>query len=223
MPSIFRMRYTLLATFLITVISSPLFAQQHFRATSNGGLCSYALSLYDDGYFSMENGCESSSHLTLGRWKAKKDTIRLEPLDNSHFKVIRSITSKQLPGDTITLVILDNKGVNITSKISAGLVTGNGTYFFEKDSSGMKKFVHKRPGGMISLKTLNRIFNQRFELDGNAANYYEVELNFPGEWIYNQRGDWSGIGPFLLLKKKDKLAATGPQFLTPLLFEPVSQ
>src|SRR5688500_5633900 len=162
-----------------------------YLAESNGGLCNASVVLYNDGTYRYESGCEASSHISYGTWTTKKDTVKFIPLNNKAYKVISTVTATQTSTDSISVTILDKNGSNITDKISVGLNVPNvGVYLFGIDISKTKKVAYKRINGKLSLRTLNRIFQQKFEFPTDTANNFIIKLNIPGAWIYSSSSEW---------------------------------
>ncbi|MDQ6609702.1 MAG: hypothetical protein M3Y85_07765 [Bacteroidota bacterium] len=208
-------------TLLFAFLSSYLFAQlpATYVAVSNNIPCPVSLTLYPDGVYLFKSGCDASPQISFGKWATKKDTVKLEPVDLKTYQVIKTVNASHVPGDSIWISILDKDDVNITNKISIGLeISGRGSYMFNSDSSGTQKFVYKRPGGKIALRTLNKLFNRNFELMADTANHFVVTLNLSGAWINSTHAGWNGFGPFAVLKRKEGFVTCSSHFLKPLIF-----
>jgi hypothetical protein len=191
-----------------------------YTASSNGGLCSSTLLLYPNREYVFESGCEASSHVSFGTWAEKKDTIKLNPVNNKSYPIIKSIETNGKGAKYLSVMVLDNKGINVTNKLSIGLaIEGKGSYLFDPDSTQTKKTVFKRPNGRITSHTLKNIFGQDLNIPADSADNFIITLNFPSEWIWTKQSDWGGFGPFGLLKKKNKLYTFGPHIFQPLVFE----
>jgi hypothetical protein len=186
-------------------------APELYETEYNNGLCSGTLVLYADNNFYYEYGCEASSHVAFGKWIKKKDTVRLEPVNPKTFPVIKSVEATIIAGDSVWITILDKNGNNITAQVSTGLeIPGRGSYMFNMDSSGSKKFVYKRSGGKIVFRTLNKLFGQRLEIPADGANYFVITLNISSDWISSTHADWGAANTISLLKKGDRLTTTKP-------------
>lgn len=182
-----------------------------YETNNNNGLCSATIVLYADNNFYYEYGCEASSHLSFGKWVKKKDSIKLEPVNPRTFTVIKSVEATTIAGDSIWIIILDKKGNNMTAQVSTGLeIPGRGSYMFSLDSSGSKKFVYKRNGGKIVLRTLNKLFGQRLEIPVDTANHFVITLNLSSDWINSTHADWAETNTLFLINKGDRLINTRP-------------
>jgi hypothetical protein len=182
-----------------------------YETNYNNGLCSGTIALYADYNFFYESGCEASSRICFGKWLMKKDTVKLEPVNPRTFPVIKSVEATTVAGDSIWITILDKNGANMTAQISTGLeVAGRGSYMFNLDSSGNKKFVYKRNGGKIILRTLNKLFGQRLEIPADTANNFVITLNIPSGWISSTHADWGETNMISFLKKEGRLISTKP-------------
>lgn len=201
--------------FLFVSVAFPGFVKAQssevYETRYNNGLCSATIVLDADNNFYYEYGCEASSHLSFGKWVKKKDTIKLEPVNPRTFTVIKSVEATTIAGDSIWITILDKKGNNMTAQVSTGLeIPGRGSYMFSLDSSGSKKFVYKRNGGKIVLRTLNKLFGQRLEIPADAANHFVITLNLASDWINSTHADWGETNTLFLINKGDHLINTRP-------------
>ena len=194
--------------FLFQCCSLALTAQmpEVYQLTSTGSNCPVSLSLYGDGSFLYKEACESSPRVSFGKWTGKKDVIRFEPVNPQTYNVIANIETSHVSGDSIWLTILDKNGANLSQIVSAGLeLSGRGSYLFSNDSSGTKKFVYRRAGGKIVLRTLNKLFGQRLEVNTDTANGFIITLNLLSEWLTSTHAEWALRTGFPLQKKGDKL------------------
>lgn len=186
---------------------------EKYRSTIQRGLCNSSISLYHSGFYCFEGGCEGSSHISYGNWTIKNDTIHFTQLNNKEFHPIDTVFFSSYSSDSITVVILDKYGTNITNKISVGLyVQGAGVYPFRFDISNNMKKALKRPNGFITLITLNRIFQKDFDFATDTANDFIIKLNISADWIYSPNSRWGGFGDFDLIKNNDELVSFSPQF-----------
>lgn len=210
-------RYFTLALLLSARLLS---AQTTTSYEAQAGACSYRLSLYPDQSYTYSTDCTGgAATVSFGRFTSKKDTLKLQPLDNLHYPVVANMTATKIESGQISVTIWDKNGVNITDKISIALfVSGRGSYMFESDSARTAKSVYKRDKGVMVIRTLNRVFGQAFEFATDTANRFEFHLNIPSEWITNKRVEWAGPSPLKLLKRKEQLIGYGPGFPSSLLF-----
>lgn len=178
------------------------------------GVCGLTLTLFNDKTYSKECGCEGSHYIHYGNWSLKKDTLLFKPLDGRRYKIIDTIIATNVPGDSITVVVLDKHKVNITSKITVKLfVDNNAIYSFKIDTTRKKKMGIKRENGKIQLNTLNGLFSQHIEISADNKNYFIITLNMPSQWIPDgYRAYWEDINEFSLLQRKGKLVSFIPQF-----------
>jgi hypothetical protein len=182
-----------------------------YSIEANGGLCSQSIVLFTDGTYNCERGCEASSHFSFGSWTQKKDTILFKEANSKKFKVIKDYTSKKTDNKNLSVKIFDNKGQNITDRISVGqYVKGKGTYNLDLDSTKTTRFDFKRDSGIIIIKSLQNLLGQRIEIQTDDSNYYEITLNVSKDWIYHSNSDWGGNGDFKLLKTKQGLSSLRP-------------
>lgn len=182
-----------------------------YETNYNNGLCSATIALYADYNFFYESGCGASSRICFGKWSMKKDTVKLQPVNPKTFPVIKSVEATTVAGDSIWISILDKNGANMTAQISTGLeVAGRGSYMFTLDSTGSKKYVYKRSGGKIVLRTLNKLFGQRLEILTDTANSFVITLNISSGWINSTHADWEETNTISFLKKEDRLISTKP-------------
>ncbi len=212
----------LLLTTIAFAFSATSFCQkpEWYIAKDLGGLCSKNIVLYPDAAYFFEEGCEASSQLCFGTWQLKKDTLKLQPVDPTTYAVIKNIVATTAPGDSVWVTVLDKDGVNMTAKISMGLeVAGRGSYMFSTDATGNIKVVYKRTGGKIVLRTLNKLFHQRFEWNTDSANRFTITLNVKADWISSTHADWSRVGAFRLLKKETAFISFGPAFPQRMVFK----
>lgn len=176
------------------------------------GLCSSSLVLYSDSSYVFEHGCEASSHLSFGSWRQNKDSIYFTQQQREKIQVIKSVQSSVIPSDSIWVMLLDKDGINISEKISVGLdVKNRGSYLMSPDSSGSKLFVYKRKG-YLTLRTLNKLLNQRITIPIDSANNFIITLNLSSNWIWSKHADWSATGNFTVLQKGKSLLALSPNF-----------
>ena len=179
--------------------------EQVYRLTSNS-TCPISISLNPDGTFLYKEGCETSPRLSFGKWTSRKDLIHFEPVNPQTYQVISNIEASHVSGDSIWLTVRDKNGINLSQIVSIGLeVSGRGSYLFNNDSSGTRKFVYRRPGGRIVLRTLNKLFGQRLEVDADTANSFIITLNLLSDWITSTHTEWALRADFSLVKKGDLL------------------
>ncbi len=201
-----NMKQTLLILLLYCAFLANAQSHETYETRNNGGLCPSTILLYANADYVYEYGCEAAPHLSFGTWTKKKDTIKFTPVNPASFAVIKDIKATTVAGDSIWLLLLDKDGVNMTAKISAGLdVSGRGAYMMSNDSSGTTKFVYKRSGGKLVLRTLGKLFGRRIELATDTANNFVITLNLSASWITSTHADWGGTGAFSLLKKENAL------------------
>lgn len=218
---IYLMMKTFFCTVLFCFLSLVLYSQppEVYLAAANSSSCTSSIILYPNATYFFSSGCEASPLISFGKWVAKKDSIRLESIDPKTFPVIKSIEANHIAGDSIWITVLDKDGVNITAKISIGLeVSGRGSYLFSSDSTGTQKFVYKRAGGKIVLRTLQKLFSRNIEVPIDTANKFIITLNLSGNWMNSTHPGWGGFGSFALLKSKDDLLTATPHFPQPVTF-----
>lgn len=205
------MKYLFSALLLFCCYTSPAQMPEVYETKPSDGNCPVSVSLYPDGSFFYKDGCEASPRLSFGKWTREKDRLHFEPVNPLNYKVIENITASTVPGDSVWLTILDKDGANVSQKISAGLeISGRGSYMFSNNDSGTKKFVYRRNGGRIVLRTLNKLFGQRLELPTDTANNFVLLLNVKSEWLTSVHADWASRTGFSLLKKGDELVSSQP-------------
>lgn len=186
--------------------------------TSPNDSCATSLSLYSNASYFLSLGCQAAPQVSFGYYTSKKDSISLQPFDINITTVTKKIEATYIPGDSIWVRLFDVNGVNITAKISVGLeVPGRGSYMFSSDTSGQQKFVYRRAGGKIVLRTLNKLFGQRFEVDAGAGNSLDIMLNLQGNWIQSSHAVLKPVGKLRFLKKGSGLVSRP----TPLISLPV--
>jgi hypothetical protein len=209
-----------LCAVLSCFLSLTVFSQspEIYTATINNS-CPSTITLYSNATYIFESGCEASAQISFGKCTTKKDSIKLVPVNPKTYPVIKNVSANKVPGDSIWVTILDKDDVNMTNKISTGLeLSGKGSYMFSTDNTGTKKFVYKRPGGKIVLRTLNKLFNQHFEFTTDTANNFVITLNIPEDWIRSTHAGWGGFGSFTLLKRKDSLVTSTPRLPQRIIF-----
>ncbi len=200
----------LLAIFL-TATNSFGQTSEWYLNQLNGGLCSQSIVLFDNGTYNCERGCEATSHFSFGNWAQKKDTIFFSETNHKKFKVIKGYNSKRVDSKNIAIKIFDIKGQNITDRISVGqYIRGKGTYNLDLDSTKTTRFDFKRDSAIIIIKSLQKLLEQRIEIQTDSSNYYEITLNISKDWIYHSNSDWGGNGDFKLLKTKQALTSLRP-------------
>lgn len=210
-----------LCAVLSCFLSGTLYSQapEIYTATTSSSSCPGTITLHPNATYIFESGCEASSQISFGKWTSKKDSVKLEPVDPKTYPVIKNVSANKVPGDSIWVTILDKDGVNMTNKISTGLeLSGKGSYMFTTDNIGTKKFVYKRPGGKIVLRTLNKLFNQHFEFTTDTANNFIITLNIPEDWIRNTHAGWGGFGVFALFRRKEGLVSASPRLPQRIIF-----
>lgn len=182
-----------------------------YRTRPAGGGCPSSILLHANGDYAYTFGCETAPRLSFGTWTKKGDTIKFTPVYPATFAVTKGVKATTVAGDSIWLVLFDKDGVNMTAKTSAGLdVSGRGSYMMSNDSSGTGKFVYKRGGGKLVLRTLSKLFGRRIEFAADTANHFVITLNLSASWINNTHAEWGGSGPFFLLKKGNALYSAPP-------------
>lgn len=206
---------------VFSCLSFALYSQlpEVYTAAPNAGRCPGTIILYPNATYVYQSGCEAAPRLSFGKWMIKNDTIKLQPVDPKTYGVIKNVSATTIPGDSVWVTILDKEGINITSKISIGLeVAGRGSYMFGSDSTGAKKFVYKRSGGNLVLRTLNKLFAQKFEWATDTANHFIITLNLSAGWITSTHAAWGSPGGLSLLKKGPTLTGLSPLFPERTLF-----
>ncbi len=182
-----------------------------YLTESNGGLCNQSLLLFKDSSYCSESGCEASSHFSFGKWTQKKNTIKFIPVDPAKYKFISKVETSKTNDKKITVFIYDNRGNNITNRITVGQYVKNvGVYNMDLDSSQTKRTDLKRINGTIILKSLQRIFKQKIEINIDSSNIYKIYLNVSGQWNFHPNSEWNETSVFGLIKYKDKLISTRP-------------
>lgn len=172
--------------FPVLFAATNLFGQtsEWYSIETNGGLCSQSIVLFNDGTYNYERGCEASSHFSFGKWTHKKDTIWFNETDKKIFRVIKNYSSKKVDNKNLSVKIFDINGQNITDKLSVGqFVNGKGTYNLDLDSRKTLRMDFKRDSGIIVIKSLQKLLEQRIEIQTDNSNYYEITLNISKDWI----------------------------------------
>lgn len=206
------MKYVLTLFFLIFLFRSKGQTPEVYRSYPDEESCSGKIFLYPDYTYVYQNNCKVFSSLSFGKWFKEKKSVMLRPVNPKSYTVIQSVKANTIPGDSIWLTVLDKQGINMTSKISTGLeVKGVGSYMFNDDSTGLKKFVYKRKEGRMVFRTLNKLFGQRLELATDTANNFIVTLNILSEWITGTHSDWNATGTIFLIQKGESLIEPFPK------------
>jgi hypothetical protein len=203
--------------FFCTLLSSAnLYGQnkagyEWYLTESNGGLCSQSLLLFKDSSYCSESGCEASSHFSFGKWTQKKNIIKFIPVDPNKYKFISKVDSSKTNDKNLTVIIYDNQGNNITSRITVGQYVKNaGVYNMDLDSSQTKRTGLKRTNSTIVLKSLQRMSKQKIEINIDSSNVYKIYLNISEQWNFHLNSDWDGTFIFSLIKNKNKLISPIP-------------
>lgn len=199
------MKELLLPLLLCCAFSAAAQPAEIYRAQPGREPCPGTLLLQADGEYAFASGCETAPLLSFGTWTKKKDTIKLVPVNPVSYMIIKNMEATKIPGDSVWLTLLDKDGVNMTTAISAGLdVSGRGSYMMSNDGHG-RKYVYKREGGKLVLRTLGKLFRRRIEFATDTVNNFIITLNLSASWIRSTHADWGGSGPFSLLKKGEAL------------------
>lgn len=200
-------------SFLLTCCIFFSKAQSHetYKTEQSGTACASTLKLYSNSTYAYQTGCETSPQFSFGKWTREKDLIKFTPVNPATFAVIKNVVATKILSDSVWLTVLDKDGANMTAKLSVGLeISGRGSYLFNNDASGEKKFVYKRSGGKIVFRTLNKLFGQRLELPIDTANNFVVTLNFSADWLNSTHAAWSNPPSLSFLKKGDDLISVTP-------------
>jgi hypothetical protein len=174
--------------------------------SSNGGLCSTSIKLFQDGKYNYESGCEASSNVSFGIWLQKKDTIKFTPIDTKEFKVLKIIPSTTQDSKLLSVKVFDQTGKNITEKIIVKQYVQRKGYFnLDLDSSKTKRTDFFRDSGIIIISSLERLNNGTLGVQVDSFTNFEITLNIPNDLIYDISPNWIEMKSFELLKTKDAL------------------
>jgi hypothetical protein len=200
------MKKTLTFSFAIVCFIS-VFSQTNIRYThSDGGFCSTSILLSSDGTYKYESGCESSSNISFGTWTQNKDTIKFKQIETKDFKILDIIPTKIENSKVVSVRIFDQNRKNITQKISVKqYVQGKGNYSMTLDSSRTVKTDLLRDSGIIMIEPLEKIFIGSMGVKVDAFSNFDVIINIPSSEIYKIGANFTNIGDFQLLKRKNEL------------------
>jgi len=207
-------RLTILLTVAIS-ISFPIYSQSYSKyfAESNGGLCNQTLLLFKDSTWSLEWGCEGSSHFSQGRWTQSKETLSFTPAKPASMNFIDKVEREKTNDKKITVMVFDKAGKNITRGIKIGqYLSGKGMYLFELDSAGNSKSEWQRGEAKIILISLSRALGKRIEIGSDGSSLYKFYLNIPADWNLQINSEWDDRGVFTLTKKQEQLYSAPDHF-----------
>jgi len=200
--------------FLIILFTSSMVHGQTseiYVDRSSSNICNQTIVLFPDGIYNLKSDCDAASHFSFGNWIQKKDTILFDVANNKTFTVIKSVVSSKVDNKNLTVKIFDINGQNITGRISIGqYITNKGSYMLNPDSSKTAKVDYKREGGILILRSLQKLFSQKIEIETGDSNCFEITLNISKDWIFTSSADWGGHRNFKLLKSKEGLRSLSP-------------
>jgi len=184
---------------------------EFYMREGSSGLCSKSLSLFKDSSYCIEGGCENHSSFSFGKWTQKNNTITFQPEQRETYKIISRVETSSGNDSKLTVIIYDNKGNNISSRVIAGQFKKNvGFYKMELDSTDTRYTDIRRQNTTITLKTLERLFKQRVEVITDSSNIYKIYLNIPGDWNFHYNSIWDNSPAFSVIKSKNKLTTVLP-------------
>ena len=90
-----------------------------FKSTSNSGLCSQSMKIFDDHTYLFESGCEASSSVNYGKWSKKDNRIILSPTKQKSIESFMTfnIDTTEVNPYNISLKFLDKYERPITGLI----------------------------------------------------------------------------------------------------------
>lgn len=156
--------------------------------------CSETFQLYDeDRSFVFLRRCNERSEMCFGRWGENNDTLTLNPYVNSAIPVFDNVTSTGNDRDAITLKILDKNGVDMSDKVWASVRPPGRAGVPFTHGPDMTNIV-MRVEGVISLFSLERLFDRVIEFPVTEASDYVVKLRISRDQIADAEAVWYDMG-----------------------------
>ena len=189
------MRKLFALVFLLTVyknVNGQSF--EIYDKRTNGGLCSSTYLTFSDSTFALEEGCEGSSRFSFGDFRIFKDTITFRSWGDSNKTLVKTVSREQDTNRFLRVIILDNKGKNITRKIAVSQVDNiDRFYSMTLDSTQTYRYDYKRANSKVVLKQFVRPFKEQAEIQLLDSNSIIVTLNINGELLHSSKSKWTEV------------------------------